>query len=283
MKFVGSISYINRIIKRPSLILNENFLLHPISSINTSRQVLNNNFDLTESVKKLTNESDVNIKDYYDSISQNSKLNSHLENKFKKLDEYVNEQNINSNFFKDNPAGRLGRESQPYAGYFLYVLVRSLKPDIFVETGVSGGESSTFILQAMEDNKKGKLYSVDFPQAIVEKGLTTISPEGKSSGWLIPDYLKHRWELTLGKSEDVLPPLLEKLGKIDIFFHDSLHTYDHMLFEYNTCWDYINDGGILISDDIAVMNGRGHSPFVDFGNTKEKKIVINNVIGGIQK
>ena len=200
-----------------------------------------------------------------------------------KLDEYVNGQNFNSNFFKDNPAGRLGRESQPYAGYFLYMLVRALKPDIFVETGVSGGESSTFILQAMEDNKKGKLYSVDFPQAIVEKGLTTISPEGTSSGWLIPDYLKHRWDLTLGKSEDVLPPLLKKLEKIDIFFHDSLHTYDHMLFEYNTCWDHLTDNGILISDDIVVMNGKGHSPFVDFVNLQQRKIVIHNVIGGIRK
>ena len=276
------ISYINRIIKRPSLILNENFLLHPISSINTSRQVLKNNFDLTESIKKLTNESDVNIKNYYESISKNSKLKNHLDNKFKKLDEYINKQDINSNFFKDNPAGRLGRESQPYAGYFLYLLVRALKPDIFVETGVSGGESSTFILQAMEDNKKGKLYSIDFPQAIVEKGLTTISPEGTSSGWLIPDYLKHRWDLTLGKSEDILLPLLKKLGKIDIFFHDSLHTYDHMLFEYNTCWDYIKHNGILISDDIAVMNGKGHSPFVDFASFIKKKIVIYNVIGGIR-
>ena len=276
------ISYLNRIIKRPSLILNENFLLHPISSINTSRQVLKNNFDLTESIKKLTNESDVNIKNYYESISKNSKLKNHLDNKFKKLDEYINKQDINSNFFKDNPAGRLGRESQPYAGYFLYLLVRALKPDIFVETGVSGGESSTFILQAMEDNKKGKLYSIDFPQAIVEKGLTTISPEGTSSGWLIPDYLKHRWDLTLGKSEDILLPLLKKLGKIDIFFHDSLHTYDHMLFEYNTCWDYIKHNGILISDDIAVMNGKGHSPFVDFASFIKKKIVIYNVIGGIR-
>ena len=276
------ISYLNRIIKRPSLILNENFLLHPISSINTSRQVLKNNFDLTESIKKLTNESDINIKNYYESISKNSKLKNHLDNKFKKLDEYINKQDINSNFFKDNPAGRLGRESQPYAGYFLYLLVRALKPDIFVETGVSGGESSTFILQAMEDNKKGKLYSIDFPQAIVEKGLTTISPEGTSSGWLIPDYLKHRWDLTLGKSEDILLPLLKKLGKIDIFFHDSLHTYDHMLFEYNTCWDYIKHNGILISDDIAVMNGKGHSPFVDFASFIKKKIVIYNVIGGIR-
>jgi len=134
----------------------------------------------------------------------------------------------------------------------------------------------------MEDNKKGKLYSIDFPQAIVEKGLTTISPEGTSSGWLIPDYLKHRWDLTLGKSEDILLPLLKKLGKIDIFFHDSLHTYDHMLFEYNTCWDYIKHNGILISDDIAVMNGKGHSPFVDFASFIKKKIVIYNVIGGIR-
>ena len=280
---MGSLNYLNRIIKRPSLVLNENFLLHPISSVNTSRQILNNNFDLVESVKRLTNESDVNIKNSHGSISKNSKLLNHLQNQFAKLDEYISGQNINSNFFKDNPAGRLGRESQPHAGYFLYMLVRALKPDIFVETGVSGGESSTFMLQAMEDNKKGKLFSIDFPQAIVEKGLTTISPEGKSSGWLIPENLKHRWHLTLGKSEDVLPPLLKKLGKIDIFFHDSLHTYEHMLFEYNTCWGYLKENGILISDDIVVMNGKGHSPFVDFANLKQRNIVIYNVIGGIRK
>jgi predicted O-methyltransferase YrrM len=280
---MGAIRYLNRMIKRPSLILNENFLLHPISSVSTSRQILNNNFDLIESVKKLTNESNVNIKNYFMSISKNTKLLNHLQKQFVKLDEYVNGQNFNSNFFKDNPAGRLGRESQPYAGYFLYMLVRALKPDIFVETGVSGGESSTFILQAMEDNKRGNLHSIDFPQAIVEKGLTTISPEGKSSGWLIPDYLKHRWHLTLGKSEEVLEPLLKKLDKIDIFFHDSLHTYEHMLFEYNICWDHIKDNGVLISDDIVVMNGKGHSPFVDFANLKHHDIVVNNVIGGIKK
>ena len=280
---MGTISYFNRIIKRPSLVFNENFLLHPVSSLNTSRQIINNNFDLVESVKRLTNESDENIKKYYESISKNLKLLDHLKSEFAKLDEYINRQYVNSNFLKDNPAGRLGRESQPHAGYFLYIIVRILKPDIFVETGVSGGESSTFILQAMEDNNKGQLYSIDFPQAIVEKGLTTISPEGKSSGWLIPDNFKHRWHLTLGKSEEVLQPLLKKLGQIDIFFHDSLHTYKHMLFEYNTCWDYLKDNGILISDDIIVMNGKGHSPFVDFAHFKHRNIIVNNVIGGIRK
>ncbi len=56
-----------------------------------------------------------------------------------------------------------------------------------------------------------------------------------------------------------------------------------MLFEYNACWDYLVDDGILISDDIVVMNGKGHSPFVDFGNYKKRNIVIYNVIGGIKK
>ena len=83
--------------------------------------------------------------------------------------------------------------------------------------------------------------------------------------------------------DNVLEPLLKKLGRIDIFFHDSLHTYKHMLFEYNTCWDYLKDNGILISDDIIVMNGKGHSPFVDFAHFKHRNIIVNNVIGGIRK
>ena len=278
------LNYIKRILENPRFLLNENFILHPLSSIKTSKTIIQNNFDLIDAVKILTDVDLDTISTYYEQILGNSSLSNHLKNEFTKFDQYISTYSSDSKkFFRDNPAGRLGRDSQPLAGVFLYCLVRALKPDIFVETGVSAGESSTFILQAMEDNKKGKLYSVDFPQAIVEKGLTTISPEGTSSGWLIPDYLKHRWELTLGKSEDVLPPLLEKLEKIDIFFHDSLHTYDHMLFEYNTCWDHLTDNGILISDDIVVMNGKGHSPFVDFVNLQQRKIVIHNVIGGIRK
>ena len=109
---MGTISYFNRIIKRPSLIFNENFLLHPVSSLNTSRQIINNNFDLVESVKRLTNESDENIKKYYESISKNLKLLDHLKSEFAKLDEYVNRQYVNSNFLKDNPATHEEEESK---------------------------------------------------------------------------------------------------------------------------------------------------------------------------
>ena len=225
-----------------------------------------------------------NIKRYYEDIANNSELEKYLQTQFDEYNSYINSKDFKiSKFFKENPAGRLNRPSQGHAGFFLYILVRSLKPEFFLETGVSAGESSTYILQAMHDNNFGKLFSIDFPSAIVEKGLTTIMPEGKTSGWAIPENLKDRWELSLGKSEELLPKILERQKKIDVFMHDSLHTYDHMMFEYTTSWDFIKKNGLLLSDDIVVMNGKGHSPFVDFAESKQKEIVVYNVLGGLRK
>ena len=277
-------NYLSRIIKHPQFILNENFILHPISSFSTSRKIIKNNLPLIDCVKKLTDDTTENIKKYYEDIANNSELEKYLQTQFDEYNSYINSKDFKiSKFFKENPAGRLNRPSQGHAGFFLYILVRSLKPEFFLETGVSAGESSTYILQAMHDNNFGKLFSIDFPSAIVEKGLTTIMPEGKTSGWAIPENLKDRWELSLGKSEELLPKILERQKKIDVFMHDSLHTYDHMMFEYTTSWDFIKKNGLLLSDDIVVMNGKGHSPFVDFAESKQKEIVVYNVLGGLRK
>ena len=50
-----------------------------------------------------------------------------------------------------------------------------------------------------------------------------------------------------------------------------------------TSWDFIKKNGLLLSDDIVVMNGKGHSPFVDFAESKQKEIVVYNVLGGVKK
>ena len=277
-------NYLSRVIKHPQFVLNENFILHPISALSTSRKIIKNNRPLIDCIKKLTGDTTENIKRYYEDIANNSELEKYLQTQFDEYNSYINSKDFKiSKFFKENPAGRLNRPSQGHAGFFLYILVRSLKPEFFLETGVSAGESSTYILQAMHDNNFGKLFSIDFPSAIVEKGLTTIMPEGKTSGWAIPENLKDRWELSLGKSEELLPKILERQKKIDVFMHDSLHTYDHMMFEYTTSWDFIKKNGLLLSDDIVVMNGKGHSPFVDFAESKQKEIVVYNVLGGLRK
>ena len=41
-----------------------------------------------------------------------------------------------------------------------------------------------------------------------------------------------------GTSKDVLPQLFKTIGQIDLFWHDSLHKYEYMKFEYETALPY---------------------------------------------
>lgn len=137
----------------------------------------------------------------------------------------------------------------------LYVLTRLLKPEIIVETGVFDGVSSSVFLQALRDNRKGHLISIDLPATETIMGSTHCMPEtclpaGCQPGWVIPDFLRERHTLLLGDSKELLPRVLETYSVIDVFLHDSLHTFEHQLFEYSTVWPHLRQGGLLLSDDI---------------------------------
>jgi len=127
----------------------------------------------------------------------------------------------------------------------IYALVRLLKPLKVTETGVANGISSFFILSAMEKNARGKLVSVDY----VPEGGPAFLPEGRLAGWLVPEELRGRWEFISGRTSEKLPPLLDRDGEIDIFIHDSEHTYENMKFEYGAAWPHLKEGGLLLSDD----------------------------------
>ena len=139
----------------------------------------------------------------------------------------------------------------------LYVVCRFLRPEIVVETGVANGFSSSFILQALEKNKRGRLWSIDLPNRPGEE-------IAHSAGWLVPDNLRVKWELIIGDSKEKLPQLVNELKKINIFFHDSDHSYGNVLFELNAVWDNIARGGVVLADDITMSNA-----FVDF-SAKER-------------
>lgn len=154
----------------------------------------------------------------------------------------------------------------------LYAIVRSIKPCIFIETGVASGTSSYVILQAMERNGKGVLFSIDYP------GSWDFNADGKESGWIVPEYLRVRWDLMIGKSSDLLPGLLARQQFMDVFYHDSDHSYDNMILEFNIAWDYIRPGGMLVSHDID-----WNSAFHDFCAQKKQKAIIIGNIGIIRK
>ena len=75
-------------------------------------------------------------------------------------------------------------------------------------------------------------------------------PPGCDPGWLVPEYLRSRYCLLLGDSRELLPKMLRDHPQIDIFFHDSLHTFAHQYFEYSTAWHHLSERGVLLSDDI---------------------------------
>jgi hypothetical protein len=155
----------------------------------------------------------------------------------------------------------------------LYLLVNLLRPKCIVETGVSAGASSTYILQALHDNREGKLHSIDLPPDNL--------PNGKSSGWVVPQYLRGRWSLYLGDSKKLLEPLLQNLKQIDLFVHDSLHTYEHMMWEFRTVWNYLIRSSLFLSHDVGANDA-----FHDFMKAKDiswKDYRVFNVLGGFRK
>ena len=44
--------------------------------------------------------------------------------------------------------------------------------------------------------------------------------------------------------------MLERLGTVDTFMHDSEHSFDCMWFEFNAAWPTLRPGGVLVSDDV---------------------------------
>ena len=129
-----------------------------------------------------------------------------------------------------------------------YQLCRMLAPATVVETGVFFGLSSAKWLQGLHDNGRGSMYSIDLPGGNWPGGRRY--PAGAGPGFAVPAHLRNRWKLRLGPSQELLSPLLEQLGEIDIFFRDSEHTYEAMTFEFNCAWPHLRDGGLLISDDV---------------------------------
>lgn len=148
----------------------------------------------------------------------------------------------------------------------LYSCVRELVPNTVVETGVAGGSTSFLILSAMKINGKGKLFSIDIDNPIWH------DHKNYQVGWMVPSNLRQNWTLIIGDSKNELKPLVESLGEIDIFFHDSDHSYQHMIFEFSTVFPYLNSKKIILSDDINL-----NSSIDDF--SKKNNLILEKFYG----
>lgn|GEM_PF-475272 len=173
-----------------------------------------------------------------------------------RISSYVLDQ-LTSNYRPtDIASGALGGVPSPKE-VLLYLVTRKIRPSSAIETGVAQGVSSVFILEAMTENRSGELTSIDLPNRDPE-GKNYLTEPGTHDGtyvkrelevgWLVPPTLRACWNLRLGASRDVLPTLSP--ADLDLFYHDSEHSYANMMFEYGWALNHLTPGGVLASDDI---------------------------------
>jgi predicted O-methyltransferase YrrM len=143
----------------------------------------------------------------------------------------------------------------------VWCVVRHLRPERVVETGVARGITSRMILKALERNGAGHLWSIDLPF------LRTSWYDATAAA--VPHSLHSRWTYVRGSSRRRLPQLLADLGQIDVFVHDSAHTEANMRFEFTTAWRALRPGGVLVSHDVEM-----NAAFADFAGAMDDQPLL---------
>ncbi len=124
-----------------------------------------------------------------------------------------------------------------------WCLTRHLRPEVVIESGVARGLTTAAILRALALNGAGHLWSIDLPP-LLERELST------QTGAAVNARDRVRWTLLSGSSRRVLPGLVRKLARVDLFIHDSMHTGRNVKFELDRIWPALADGGAVLVDDV---------------------------------
>lgn len=130
-----------------------------------------------------------------------------------------------------NPRRRICATAPHWARRFgWYAFVRATQPDLVVETGTHLGLGSCVLASALLRNGHGRLTTID------------IDPE---AGYLIGGPYASVIDRRTGSSVE----LLAGIRDVDIFLHDSLHTYDYETLELKAVEPNLSPGAIVLSDN----------------------------------
>jgi hypothetical protein len=133
---------------------------------------------------------------YLIEILSDNKFWKHIDNEIKKAYQIFTDPRLGG-WILDSPS------------MIIYSIVRIIKPDIVIETGAGPGGSSALILNALQRNNKGHLYSIDLPgyDSIIYPKIGRFYnihvPPGYETGWLVPQELRSRWSLVRGFKTEI--------------------------------------------------------------------------------
>lgn len=134
--------------------------------------------------------------------------------------------------------------------FLLYALTRLLQPQHVLELGVANGQSSFFVLRALQRNGGGQLHSFDIAQGV---------------GGAVDDAERDSWDLVILDRHNPnreLSRRLRDLPAAGLCFHDADHGYLAQIEEFSQLWEKLATDGVLISDDVDASYA-----LIDFSKT----------------
>ena len=155
----------------------------------------------------------------------------------------------------------------------LYNLVKKLRPETSLETGVAYGWSSLAILSAIKNSKTSKLYSIDMPYPGANNE--------EFVGCVVHPELKHKWNLIRQPDINGIPKVLKVEKQLDFCHYDSDKSYRGRMNSSRKIWGALKEGGIFMSDD--VNDNLAFKHFCEEVNREPLIISVDNKYAGIIK
>lgn len=122
----------------------------------------------------------------------------------------------------------------------LHFLVRLLRPDTVVETGVASGASSRSILEALFTNGSGHLYSSD---------LAGVIPR-ENAGLCVDRTMRSRWTILHEGDRNNIPHLLDSIVSIDLVHYDSAKDPEEMRWVLEQLAPQLGLHAVIVLDDV---------------------------------
>jgi cephalosporin hydroxylase len=161
---------------------------------------------------------------------------------------------------------------QPECQAFFDLIIK-VKPESVFEVGTRRGEGSTYIISsALKENGKGKLYTVECEKSYYDKALQLYSTSLKALNPFV--------SFNFGKSDEVFPPLLEKVKDIEILFLDGAEDSEQTMREYTLFSPYLTVGSYLVCHDWNIGKMKKLKPILVEDEQWEEVLIINDTPTG---
>ena len=125
-----------------------------------------------------------------------------------------------------------GSTDQDY--FIMYSAARAIQAIRIVEIGTNRGFSASIFCQAVIDNRQiPKIWTID-DWKVNPKALKIANEIFIKTGF------RKYVVMVSGKSQEVLPSLLNKIGKVDLIFIDGSHKPEDVICDFNNAKAYTN-------------------------------------------